>query len=550
MSVESLVELKLSNAAGENTVGVRPDWLIEINGKLNDEYVRQDGLTIVGLVTSIDSVVGFDKLKDTIDDIVAKEIKGDRVSAIEIADLFALNSLGKVSPRLIKQSIASLQQTRSGIIGYNLFQLSHTEPLDYLLVKDSSNLQPLIDMLPVDAEGSPLTGYIRAISNQHAQRVAILAKTHSVHIPGKVYKKHEKASILRNSSSDIKATEVSDDLTTPSTGTDVDPIVSEAARTPVTPRAVPDTVANTAKTPGKKTTRKVVKSRKMREISDFELLSSDDEKRLGKVIQDGISALQQLNKLDENVSTEQVQELQKMVIEGEKAKIEFANANLRLVVSIARRYPASQSMDPEDIIQEGNLGLLKAVEKFDPDKGFKFSTYATWWIRQAINRGMANQSATIRKPVNVGDDIRRIRNAENEFVLINGRMPTTEELSRRLQLPAEKITKYKRADLSALSLASPVGEENEAEIGDFMEDKFALAPDEEAVRLDEIRQINKYFDVLDLRSAEIVKAKFGLDDGIEKTLEEVGEMFELTRERIRQIVARSVIKIREHQTEA
>jgi RNA polymerase sigma factor (sigma-70 family) len=282
------------------------------------------------------------------------------------------------------------------------------------------------------------------------------------------------------------------------------------------------------------------------DIGHYPLLSKDDEVRLARAIEAGTSARLELS-TGESVGRTLVltrrRELRRQVRAGEDAQRAFVMSNLRLVVSIAKKYQAS-GLPLLDLIQEGNLGLMHAVEKFDWRKGFKFSTYATWWIRQAITRGIANTGRTIRLPVHAGDTLSRLHKARTRLELKLGRPPTQAELSLDLELPEDKVVEALRFAPEPLSLSEPLREDGDAELGDVVEDRSADSPFEVAATALLSDEIIRLLHPLDEREREILRLRFGLDRGEPRTLEEVGEYFHLTRERIRQIEARAMSKLR------
>ncbi|PHX72003.1 MAG: RNA polymerase subunit sigma-70 [Acidimicrobium sp.] len=279
------------------------------------------------------------------------------------------------------------------------------------------------------------------------------------------------------------------------------------------------------------------------DIGQYALLTKDDEVRLAKAIEAGKEAVAELAKIKTPTATKR-RELRKAIREGEVAERAFVQSNLRLVVSIAKKYQAS-GLPLLDLIQEGNLGLMHAVEKFDWRKGFKFSTYATWWIRQAITRGIANTGRTIRLPVHAGDTLARLQKARSRLELKFGRTATLAELAKEVEMPEDKVTEALRFAAEPLSLSEPLREDGDAELGDVVEDRSAESPFETAATALLPEEIQRLLAPLDEREREILRLRFGLGgSGEGRTLEEVGEHFNLTRERIRQIEARAMSKLR------
>ncbi len=244
------------------------------------------------------------------------------------------------------------------------------------------------------------------------------------------------------------------------------------------------------------------------------------------------------------LSQEEENELSKRLKEGDtEAGKRLAEANLRLVVSIAKRYVGRGMLLP-DLIQEGNLGLMKAVDKFDYERGYRFSTYATWWIRQAITRAIADQGRTIRIPVHMVETVNRIRKVSRSMTQNLGREPSADELSQVMQMPRQQVVEILRIMMDPVSLEMPVGDEEEAHLGDFMPDMRQPAPAEEAAFRMMQGQIAEVMATLTERERQVLNLRFGLEDGEVHTLEEVGEQFHVTRERIRQIEAKALRKLR------
>ncbi|MBQ2890316.1 MAG: RNA polymerase sigma factor RpoD [Clostridia bacterium] len=253
--------------------------------------------------------------------------------------------------------------------------------------------------------------------------------------------------------------------------------------------------------------------------------------------------LKEIGKVDLLSSAEEAELAQKMAEGDADAKKRLAEANLRLVVSIAKRY-VGRGMLFLDLIQEGNLGLIKAVEKFDYTKGYKFSTYATWWIRQAITRAIADQARTIRIPVHMVETINKLIRVTRQLVQELGRDPSPEEIAKELNMPLDKVSEIMKIAQEPVSLETPIGEEEDSHLGDFIQDEDAPAPSEAATFTLLKEQLSEVINTLTAREEKVLRLRFGLDDGRARTLEEVGKEFNVTRERIRQIEAKALRKLR------
>jgi RNA polymerase primary sigma factor len=281
----------------------------------------------------------------------------------------------------------------------------------------------------------------------------------------------------------------------------------------------------------------------LREIGRHPLLAADQEVTFAKAIEAGVAAEKRLAKANGSLSAKTREGLERAIAEGERARRAFIESNLRLVVSIARRYQGF-GLPLLDLIQDGNVGLLRAVEKYDWRRGFKFSTYATWWIRQGITRGLADRSRTIRLPVHVADIVNRLRRAESDLLADLGRDPTDEELAAVLEVDVEQLKSYRQTAMDTVSLSTPVGDDGDSELHDFLADEAVDQPLEEAVRTKSALELRDILGTLSQREQRILELRFGLADGRERTLEQVGKEFNLTRERIRQIEAKAIAKLR------
>ena len=284
----------------------------------------------------------------------------------------------------------------------------------------------------------------------------------------------------------------------------------------------------------------------LKEIGKVNLLSSDEEIELAQSMDAGNAAKAQLEELQaagEEIPDEVKAELDKAIKKGERAKQRLAEANLRLVVSIAKRY-VGRGMQFLDLIQEGNLGLIKAVEKFDYTKGYKFSTYATWWIRQAITRAIADQARTIRIPVHMVETINKVIRVSRQLLQELGHDPTPEEIAEEMSMPVERVREILKIAQEPVSLETPIGEEEDSHLGDFIPDEDASEPAEAASFTLLKEQLVEVLSTLTPREEKVLKLRFGIEDGRTRTLEEVGKEFNVTRERIRQIEAKALRKLR------
>ena len=281
----------------------------------------------------------------------------------------------------------------------------------------------------------------------------------------------------------------------------------------------------------------------LKEIGKVNMLTPEEELSLAKRMADGETAKEQIEEIGENIDEDSKKQIDLLIADGEKAKKSLAEANLRLVVSIAKRY-VGRGMLFLDLIQEGNLGLIKAVDKFDYTKGYKFSTYATWWIRQAITRAIADQARTIRIPVHMVETINKLVRVSRQLVQELGREPTPEELAKELNMPVDKVREISKISQEPVSLETPIGEEEDSHLGDFIPDEDAPAPSEAASFVLLKEQLGAVLETLSEREAKVLRLRFGLDDGRARTLEEVGKEFDVTRERIRQIEAKALRKLR------
>jgi RNA polymerase primary sigma factor len=282
----------------------------------------------------------------------------------------------------------------------------------------------------------------------------------------------------------------------------------------------------------------------LKQIGKVALLNAAEEVELAMRIEAGLFAEDKLSQMtDAEKKSALGRELQWVAKDGARAKSHLLGANLRLVVSLAKRY-TGRGMQFLDLIQEGNLGLIRAVEKFDYTKGFKFSTYATWWIRQAITRAMADQARTIRIPVHMVEVINKLARVQRQMLQDLGREPTPEELSRELDMTPEKVVEVQKYGREPISLHTPLGEDGDSEFGDLIEDTEAVVP-ADAVGFTMLqKQLESLLDSLSEREAGVIRMRFGLGDGMPKTLDQIGDTFGVTRERIRQIESKTMAKLR------
>ena len=280
----------------------------------------------------------------------------------------------------------------------------------------------------------------------------------------------------------------------------------------------------------------------LKEIGQIPLLDPKEEPIIARQIQEGEEAKEAMKNPD--LSDEEKKKLAKVIADGEQAKQTLISSNLRLVVSIAKKY-VGRGMLFLDLIQEGNCGLIKAVEKFDYTKGFKFSTYATWWIRQSITRAIADQARTIRIPVHMVETINKLTRIQRQLVQDLGRDPLPEEIAEKMEnISAEKVREIQKIALDPVSLETPIGEEDDSHLGDFIEDKDTLSPDDYTNNQLLKDEINAVLQGLTEREEKVLRLRFGLLDGRTRTLEEVGNEFNVTRERIRQIEAKALRKLK------
>ncbi|HXQ18962.1 MAG TPA: RNA polymerase sigma factor RpoD [Acidimicrobiales bacterium] len=291
----------------------------------------------------------------------------------------------------------------------------------------------------------------------------------------------------------------------------------------------------------------------LKEIGKVALLSAELEVEMARRVEEGIAAAERIAAHNQSVADDgpssaqltstEMSTARRLVRKGHQAKEVLIEANLRLVVSIAKRY-RNRGLAFLDLIQEGNLGLMRAVEKFDYTKGFKFSTYATWWIRQAITRAIADQARTIRIPVHMVETINKVVWAQRQLLQELGREPSAEEIAQRVEFPIERVREIQRINQDTVSLEQPVGDEDDFSLSDLIEDRAAVVPDDAATRAMLDQAVKEALAYLSIREQDVVRLRFGLDDGKIRTLEEVGKAFGVTRERVRQIESKTLAKLR------
>ena len=281
----------------------------------------------------------------------------------------------------------------------------------------------------------------------------------------------------------------------------------------------------------------------LKDIGQYQLLTVEEEQKFAKAVVDGEEAKKKLPEAQAKGDQKEIDHLNELIEAGKEGRDALVNRNLRLVIAIAKKY-LGRGMPFLDLIQEGNQGLLKAVEKFDYTKGFKFSTYATWWIRQAITRAIADQARTIRIPVHMVETINKLIRIQRQLLQDLGREPTPEEIGAEMDLPTEKVREILKIAQEPVSLETPIGEEDDSHLGDFIEDQEATSPAEHAAYELLKEQLEDVLDTLTDREENVLRLRFGLDDGRTRTLEEVGKVFGVTRERIRQIEAKALRKLR------
>ncbi|MET7847950.1 RNA polymerase sigma factor [Streptomyces avermitilis] len=282
----------------------------------------------------------------------------------------------------------------------------------------------------------------------------------------------------------------------------------------------------------------------LREIGRIPLLTAAEEVELARRVEAGLFAEEKLSSTPD-LDSQLALDLDKLVVMGRMAKRRLIEANLRLVVSVAKRY-VGRGLTMLDLVQEGNLGLIRAVEKFDYARGYKFSTYATWWIRQAMSRALADQARTIRVPVHVVELINRVVRVQRRMLQERGYEPTPEEVAAQLDLPGERVSEVLRLAQEPVSLHAPVGEEDDVALGDLIEDGDATSPVESAAFLLLREHLDAVLSTLGERERKVVQLRYGLADGRPRTLEEIGRIFGVTRERIRQIESKTLNKLRDH----